>query len=58
MGERRTRASAALLPRELHLPYIANNFINIYPIKIVIFLLEGPSIGLSFKKRISLVSLL
>jgi hypothetical protein len=58
MGERRTRASAALLLRELHLSYIANNFFNIYAIKLVIFLLESTSIGLSFKKIDSLVSLL
>jgi hypothetical protein len=58
MGERRTQASGALLLRELHLSYIANNFFNIKPFKLVIFLLESPSIGLSFKKVISLVDLL
>jgi hypothetical protein len=58
MGERRTRASAALLLRELHLSYIANNFFNIYLIKLVIFLLESSTIGLSFKEVISLVSVL
>jgi hypothetical protein len=42
MGERRTQASAALLLRELHLSYIANNFFNIYPIKLVTFILESP----------------
>jgi hypothetical protein len=56
--ERATPSSGPLLPRELHLSYIANNFFNIYPNKLITFLLESPSIGLYFKKRISLVSLL
>jgi hypothetical protein len=58
MGERSTQASGPLLLRELHLSYIANNFFNIYFIKLVIFLLESSSIELSFKKITSLVGLL
>jgi hypothetical protein len=50
MGEWDTQASRTLLLRELHLSSIAINFFNIYPIKLVVFLLESPSIGLSFKK--------
>jgi hypothetical protein len=58
MGEWDTQASRTLLLRELPLCYIANNFFNIYCIKLVIFLLESSRIGLSFKEIISLVSLL
>jgi hypothetical protein len=55
--KRITLLSRLLLLRELHLSYIANNFFNIYSIKLVSFLLEGLSTELSFKKRISLVGL-
>jgi hypothetical protein len=51
MGERRTRVSGALLLRELHISYIANNFLNIYPIKLVISLLKSSIVGLLFLKK-------
>jgi hypothetical protein len=57
-SEQRTQASGALLLSELHLSCIANNFLNIYPSKLVIILLESSSIGTFFKKLISLVSVL